>query len=258
MEILGIDIGGTGIKGGMVNIDTGEMISERFRLDTPKPAEPDTVSKTAAKVIEHFNYNGPVGCGFPAIIKNGVALSAANIDKQWIGTNAEQLIEQASGSKIYACNDADLAGLAEMRYGSGKGLMGTVLLITIGTGLGSALFTDGKMVRNSELGHLYLKDMDVVAEQYAAASARKRDGLKWEEWAVRFNVYLALIDRTLCPDTIILGGGGSKKFDNYAHLLESKASILPAKFLNNAGIIGAAAYAHEQSDTASRKLSNAV
>lgn len=257
MEILGIDIGGTGIKGGMVNVVTGEMISERFRLDTPKPAEPSTVSKTAAKVIEHFKYKGPVGCGFPAIIKEGVALSAANIDKQWIGTNAEQLIEDACGLKIFACNDADLAGLAEMRYGSGKGLSGTVLLITIGTGLGSALFTDGKMVRNSELGHLFLKGMDVVAEQFAAASARKRDGLKWEEWAVRFNFYLALVDRILCPDTIILGGGGSKKFDNYAHLLKSNANIVPAKFLNNAGIIGAAAYAHEQADTSSFELSSA-
>jgi len=258
MEILGIDIGGTGIKGGLVNIDTGVMISERFRIDTPQPAVPSAVSKTAATVIQHFNYTGPVGCGFPAIIKEGVALSAANIDKQWIGTNAEQLIESASGSKIYACNDADLAGLAEMRYGSGKGVMGTVLLITIGTGLGSALFTDGQMVRNSEFGHFYLKGMDTVAEQFASASARKRDGLKWEEWVPRFNQYLTLIDRVFSPDLIILGGGGSKKYKNYGHLLESKARILPAKFLNNAGIIGAAVYAYEQTNKETTRLSSAV
>ncbi|NNE30100.1 MAG: ROK family protein, partial [Saprospiraceae bacterium] len=146
MEILGLDIGGTGIKGGMVNLKSGEMVSERFRLNTPKPSLPKAVAETAAKIIEHFDYQGIVGCGFPAIVKNGTAHSAANIHSSWIGTHAEELISKESGCQIFACNDADVAGLAEMRFGAGKGKSGSVLLITIGTGLGSALFTDGKMV----------------------------------------------------------------------------------------------------------------
>ena len=246
MEILGIDIGGTGTKGGLVNIQTGEMISERFRLDTPQPSTPENVVRTATEVVRHFDYTGPIGCGFPAIIKNGVALSAANVDKNWIGTNAAAMLKASTGSEIYVCNDADLAGLAEMSFGAGKGEMGVVLMITVGTGLGSALFIDGHLVPNTEFGHLYLKNMKHIAEKYSAASAKNKEGLTWEEWALRFNKFLALIERTFSPDLIIIGGGASKKWKKYEHILPKHMRIKPAEMLNNSGIIGAAVFAHQQ------------
>jgi len=245
MEVLGIDIGGTGTKGGLVNIETGEMVSERFRLDTPRPAMPEAVAEKASEIVKHFNYSGPVGCGFPAIVKNGVALSAANIDKSWIGTDAASLIADKSGCEVYVCNDADLAGIAEMEYGAGKGREGVVLLITIGTGLGSALFVDGQLVPNTEFGHFYLPGMEEVVEKYAAASVKKGEGLTWEEWSVRFNQYIKLLRRLFSPDLLILGGGGSKRFDKYKQFLPQDIEILPAQMLNNAGIIGAAVFAHK-------------
>lgn len=247
MEILGIDIGGTGTKGALVDLETGELVSERFRLDTPQPSLPNKVAETVVKVVNHFKYSGPIGCGFPAIIKNGIAHSAANIDQSWIGVNTEELLSKATGCEIFACNDADLAGVAEMKYGAGKGRMGTTLLITIGTGLGSALFVDGNLVPNTEFGHFYLKNMDVVVEKHAAASSKKRDGISWGEWTVRFNEYLKMMERLFSPDLIILGGGASKKFEKFKDKLSSTADILPAQFLNNAGIIGAAVYAAQKS-----------
>ncbi len=247
MEVLGIDIGGTGTKGGLVDINTGEMVTERFRLDTPQPSTPTAVIETARQVVEHFSYNGSIGCGFPAIIKNGTAYSAANIDKSWIGTNAGQLLGDVTGCDVYVCNDADLAGIAEMAHGAGKGEMGVVLMITIGTGLGSALFIDGELVPNTEFGHFYLKGMDVIAEKYAAASSKKKDDLSWEQWVERFNIYLKMLNRLFSPDLVILGGGGSKKFEKYEHLLLDDIRIKPAEMLNNAGIIGAAIYAYKQS-----------
>jgi len=247
MEILGIDIGGTGTKGGLVNIETGEMVTERFRLDTPQPSTPTAVIETAAQVVQHFNYKGAIGCGFPAIVKNGTAYSAANIDKSWIGTNAGQLLSDVTGCPIYVCNDADLAGIAEMEHGAGKGEKGVVLMITIGTGLGSALFIDGELVPNTEFGHFYLKGMDIIVEKFAAASSKKQDGLTWEQWAERFNIYLTMINRLFSPDLIILGGGGSKKYNKYKDFLIEDIRIKPAEMLNNAGIIGAAIYAHKQS-----------
>ncbi len=247
MEVLGIDIGGTGTKGGLVNILTGEMVTERFRLDTPQPSTPTAVIETAAQVVQHFNYKGAIGCGFPAIIKKGTAYSAANIDKSWIGTNAGQLLQDATGCVCHVCNDADLAGIAEMAHGAGKGENGVVLMITIGTGLGSALFINGELVPNTEFGHFYLKGMDVIAEKFAAASSKKKNDLTWEQWADRFNQYLKMINRLFSPDLVILGGGGSKKFKKYEHLLLENLRIKPAEMRNNAGIIGAAIYAYQQS-----------
>ncbi|MEL6635872.1 MAG: ROK family protein [Bacteroidota bacterium] len=244
-ELLGIDVGGSGIKGAIIDLETGELRSERFRVATPSPAKPALVAVAFKEVVEQFKWKGPIGCGFPAVIREGVALTAANIDPQWIGTNAAQLLGKATGCEVYISNDADLAGLAEMRYGVGRGKNGTVILITIGSGLGSALFINGRMVPNTELGHLFLKNSKQIAERYAADSARKREDLSWEEWGTRFNKYLQHLERLFSPSLFILGGGGSKKFDRYREVLTLKTEVIPAQMRNNAGIIGAAIFAAE-------------
>lgn len=239
--ILGVDVGGSGIKGALVDIDKGELITERFRLETPQPSNPKNVAKTFAEVVKHFNYEGPIGCGFPAVMKNGVAYTASNIHKDWIGTNAEELFSEATGCKVSILNDADVAGNAEMKFGAGKGVAGTVILITIGTGLGSAIFLDGKLIPNTEFGHVFLKGHNRVAEKYASSSARKRDELGYKEWAVRFKEYLEHLQFLFTPDLFILGGGTSKKFDKYGEILERvRTPIVQAEMLNEAGIIGAA------------------
>ena len=170
--VLGVDIGGSGIKGALVNIKTGELASERFRLETPQPADPKNVTATFLKVVEHFDYEGPIGCGFPAVMKNGVAFTASNIHKDWIGTNAAQLFSEASGCEVVVLNDADVAGAAEVTFGVGAKVNGTVILITIGTGLGSAIFLNGQLLPNTEFGHVYLKGHKEVAEKYSSNSAR--------------------------------------------------------------------------------------
>lgn len=238
--LLGIDVGGSGIKGGLVDVSKGELVSERFRLATPQPATPKAMAKTFAAVVEHFDYKGAIGCGFPAIIKKGVAHSAANIDKKWINTNAAGLFSEASGCKVTVVNDADAAGLASSYFGLGKGRKDVVLFLTIGSGIGSALFMGGKLIPNTELGHVYLKGQDEIAEKFAADSARKREGLSWEDWGERFNVYLRHIDRLLSPDLVILGGGASKHFAKYEACLKVAAQVEPSHMKNMAGIIGAA------------------
>ncbi len=244
-KILGIDIGGSGIKGAIVNIATGELITERFRLSTPKPAKPKAVAKVFTEVVEHFEWKGLIGVGFPAIVKNGVALSAANIDEKWMGMNAETLFSEATGCPVSVCNDADVAGIAEMQYGVGKGKKGVVILITIGTGLGSAIFHDGILLPNSELGHLKFKGG--IAEHYAADSVRKKEDLSWSDWGKRFNEYLLHLDRLFSPDLFILGGGASKKMEKYKSQIKIDCPVVPAKLLNHAGIIGAASLASLQS-----------
>jgi polyphosphate glucokinase len=198
-----------------------------------------------AEIIRYFNYKGPVGCGFPALVKNGVALTAANIDKSWIGVNVEKTFSQACGDPVFVTNDADAAGMAEMRYGMGKGENGLVILITIGTGLGTAVFYKGTMLPNTELGHLKWNNGKSV-EQYCSSGARERLKISRKEWADRFNEYLQHLELLFSPDLFILGGGESKYFDNYKEQLHTNARVVPAKLLNNAGIIGAAAYAAEQ------------
>lgn len=244
--MLGVDVGGSGIKGGLVNIETGEMIGERFRLETPKPSHPDAVAEVFSKVIEHFEWTDVIGCGFPSVVKNGVTYTAANIDKGWIGVNAAEILSEACGQEVFVRNDADLAGLAELTFGVGKEHQnGVVLLITIGSGLGSALFINGHMVPNTEFGHLYLKGQDSIAEHYAADSARKREDLSWKAWGNRFNEYLEHINFLFSPNLIILGGGASKKFAKYKEQLKVKTKVIPASLLNSAGIIGAAYFAHQ-------------
>jgi polyphosphate glucokinase len=242
--ILGIDVGASGIKGALVDLGQGKLQGERFRVPTPHPSTPDAMAAAFAEVAEFFNYKGRIGCGFPAIVKRGVALSAANIDAGWIGTNAEEILGRYTGCEVFVTNDADAAGVAEMRYGVGKGEQGLVMLITIGTGLGSALFYKGELVPNTELGHLLWKG-GKSAERYASSGARERLKISRQDWADRFNEYLLHLERLFSPDLFILGGGESKFFEQYKHQLHTQARVIPAKLLNNAGIIGAAAYAAE-------------
>lgn len=240
--ILGIDVGASGIKGAIVDVRSGELLTERVRLETPPAADPQSMAEIFRTLVRMHNWSGPIGCGFPAIIKKGVAHSAANIDRDWIGTNVEQLFSDASGCPVHVLNDADAAGIAEMQFGLGKGKEGVVLLITIGSGLGSALFVDGKLVPNTEFGHLIMHGQ--VAEHYASNNTRKQYDLSWEEWGGRFNEYLHHLVRLLSPDYIILGGGISKRFEEYAHFLDVETPVSPALLYNNAGAVGAAYYSY--------------
>ena len=236
--ILGIDIGGSGIKGAPVDVDSGTLLAPRFRIPTPDSAKPHPVAETVAQVAHHFTWSGPIGCGFPAIVQAGVVGSAANVHKKWIGVDAQTLFSETCGCPVTVMNDADVAGLAEMSFGAGKGRQGVVLLITIGTGLGSALFTDGHLVPNTELGHLEIDGID--AERRASDAARQRDKLSWKRWAKRFNRYLNTLERLFSPDLLILGGGASKDYQKFLPELQVHCEVLPAQMLNEAGIIGAA------------------
>ena len=241
--MVGVDVGASGIKGAIVNIETGELLTERHKLPTPKPATPQAMAGTFAELIKMLDWSGPIGCGFPAIIKKGVAHSAANIDTSWIGTNVEEIFSSACGCPVKVLNDADAAGLAEMSFGKGKGVDGVVLLITIGSGLGSALFVNGQLVPNSELGHIYLQNEEKVAEFKASSAAKKREDISYEIWGKRLNDYLVHLDRIFSPDRVILGGGISRKFEKYGKYLDITVDVVPADLRNNAGSIGAALYA---------------
>lgn len=251
--VLGVDIGGSGIKGGLIDTKKGEMISERYRLETPQPATPTAVAETFKALVKHFDWKGPIGVGFPAIVQRGTALSSANIDKGWVDTSIQDVLSEASGCPVYVLNDADAAGVAAMRYGAGKGEDGVVMLLTIGTGIGSALFIDGKLVPNTELGHLFLGGHETVVEKYASGNARKAAGIDWQEWGERFNTYLHHLDRLFTPDLIILGGGGSKQFAKYENKIDVKYRVIPAELLNKAGAVGAAYYARKQEEKKKKK-----
>jgi len=238
MEVLGIDIGGSGIKGALVDMDTGNLLAARYRLKTPSPAEPQPVAETVAKIADHFSWKGRLGIGFPGVIRKGVTLTAANIHNDWVGLNAAKFIKKVTGRKTCIINDADAAGLAEMAFGAGKDRQGVVILVTIGTGLGTAIFTDGHLVPNSEFGHLDLNGVE--AEWFASDAARKRDKLSWKKWGHRFDQYLHAMEKLFWPDLIILGGGISKKHEEFFPYLTVQAEVVPAKMLNEAGIVGAA------------------
>lgn len=243
-EILGVDIGGTGTKGAIIDMMTGKLLTERLKFATPSPATPEAIADTVQKLVDGLGYKGKlIGCGFPAIVVDGIAKSAANIDKSWIGVNIEKVLAEKTGCKVKVVNDADAAGMAEVSFGKAKGRMGTVILITIGTGLGSAMFTDGHLMRNSELGHFHLKGQKEVVEKFASNAVRKAEDLDWKTWAKRFNQYIARVERMFAPSLIILGGGTSKRFHLYEEYLKSEAEIVPAQFKNEAGVIGAAMYA---------------
>lgn len=238
METLGIDIGGSGIKGAPVDTETGALLAPRYRIQTPRPSKPRPVAEIVAEITRHFEWNGPVGCGFPSAIRQGVALTAANIHKKWIGTNVAELFSENTGCPVTVINDADAAGLAEMAFGAGRDKRGVVLIVTIGTGLGTALFTNGHLLPNAELGHIEINGYD--AETRASDAARKRDKLSWRKWAGRLDEYLHHLENLIWPDLIILGGGVSKKYDRFLPHLTVQAEVVPAQLLNEAGIVGAA------------------
>jgi polyphosphate glucokinase len=238
MEALGIDIGGTGIKGALVDTRTGRLSSESARLLTPDPSTPKRVAAVVREIVRHFGYEGPVGCGFPGVVRGGVVHSAANVSKKWIGVPADELLGEATGLPFHVGNDADLAGVAEMRFGAGRGRKGLVIMLTFGTGIGTALFLDGKLVPNAELGHLEIRGRE--AERWASERARVEEGLSFKRWARRVNVYLERLHSYFWPELFILGGGASKKFEKFRKHLEVPCDLLPAKLRNRAGVVGAA------------------
>ena len=241
---LGIDFGGTGIKAALIDLGTGELASKRVRMNTPRPSTPEAVAQTVAKIITivgrdlRIPDNIPVGLGLPGVVKHGQVMTAANIDKAWVGLNADEVIGAALERRVFAMNDADAAGLAEVRLGAGRDSTGTVLLLTVGTGIGSGLFVDGRLVPNTELGHIEVNGRD--AETRMSGAARERRRLRWKTWATEFNEYLAHLEAYLWPDLIILGGGVSKVVDKYRESLKSRAPIVVAHFRNTSGIVGAA------------------
>ncbi|MFC0042219.1 polyphosphate--glucose phosphotransferase [Actinomadura rayongensis] len=239
MSLLGIDIGGSGVKGAPVDLATGEFEAERMRIDTPHPSEPKAVAAAVAQITAHFGGTGPVGVTFPGVVLHGVTRTAANLDRSWIGVDAAALFGEATGRPVSVLNDADAAGIAEMRLGAGRGARGTVAIFTLGTGIGSALFTEGVLLPNTEFGHLELDGHD--AESRASAKVREDEDLSWDKWAHRLSVYLRHVEKLISPTLIVLGGGVSRKADKFVPLITGvSAPIVPAALHNNAGIVGAA------------------
>ena len=245
MEILGIDIGGTGIKGALVDIKTGKLTTERHRIPTPNPSTPEAVADTIQELVNHFNWKGLVGCGFPAPLLHGKCLGVSNLHKSWKGVQIDKLFAAKTGNDFSVVNDADAAGLAEINFGAGKNVKGVVIMITLGTGIGSGLFLDGKLLPNTEFGHVLYKNGEIF-EKYASDSARKRDNLTRKEWSKRLHKYFKHINLLISPDLIIIGGGASKKFDKIEAEININVPIVPAEAENEAGIIGAAMAAKYQ------------
>jgi polyphosphate glucokinase len=227
------------MKGNLVDPESGALVAERFKLETPQPSVPDAVSAVVAKIVEHFEYDGPVGCTFPAIVKGGVTLSAANVDEAWIGCHAAELFSDATGRDVVVVNDADAAGIAEMAVGTGRGRAGVTLLLTFGTGIGSAMFHDGVLIPNTEFGHIEFEGHASV-EDWAAARVKDDEGLSWKSWAARVNRLLHHLARILSPDLFIVGGGVSRRWDKWGDYLDVPVETVPAAFRNEAGIVGAA------------------
>ena len=254
MEVLGIDIGGSGVKGAIVDTNSGKFVGERFRVETPQPATPEAVLNSIGQIIKHFNWKGKVGVGFPGVIRSGVIKTAANLDDGWIGIDAPTFFKLVTGLDSHWVNDADAAGVAEVHFGEAAKGHNVVLFLTVGTGIGSALFTQGKLLPNSEFGHVILRGEE--AEHYASDATRKSEDLSWEKWGKRFNRYLKYMDSLFWPDIIIVGGGISKKFDKFQDRIKIETPVVPAGLLNEAGIIGAACLAHEQiADAVAPKVS---
>jgi polyphosphate glucokinase len=239
--VIGVDIGGTGIKGAPVDVEHGSFAQDRIRIPTPHPATPQAVAAVVADITSQFGGDGPLGVTLPSVVRAGVVETAANIDAGWIGTNAVDLLESATGRRVAVVNDADAAGVAEMRFGAGKGSSGLVLMVTLGTGIGTAMFIDGVLVPNTELGHLPLKGDD--AEKYAAESVREAEDLSYKQWAKRLQRYLRLVERLVWPELIIIGGGVSKHADKFLPHIDLNTPMVPAQLHNDAGIVGAALFA---------------
>jgi polyphosphate glucokinase len=242
-KAIGIDIGGTGIKGALVDTKSGVLLSERLRYETPKGGAPKDIAKTLKDLISQLPGSAglPVGICFPAVVQHGVTLSAANVSKEWIGLDADAMFEKELGREVHVVNDADAAGIAEVKFGAARGHKGLVIVTTLGTGIGTALMFSGKLVPNAELGHLQIDGVDY--ESKAAFSAKERENLSWEEWAKRLQKYFSHLEALLTPDLFIVGGGVSKEHESYLPLLKLKTPIIPAENRNSAGILGAAHWA---------------
>jgi polyphosphate glucokinase len=238
-HVLGVDIGGTGVKAAPVDTTSGELIAERQKFETPQPSTPEAVAEVVQKLVAAFSWTGPVGITFPGVVVGGVIRSAANLDHSWIGVDAVKTFGEAIKLPVTVLNDADAAGVAEITFGAGKGVRGTVLLLTLGTGIGSALFTHGTLVPNTEFGHIQIRGKD--AEKRASEHAREERELSWGDWADRVDEYLTHMEALLSPDLFIIGGGVSKKSEKFVPRLTGlKAKVVPAALLNDAGIVGAA------------------
>jgi polyphosphate glucokinase len=240
---FGIDIGGSGMKAAPVDLITGTLTADRHKFLTPQPSTPEAMADVVRRLVEHFEWEGNVGVAFPTVVRNGVARTAANIDKSWIGTDIDAVFTKASGQPVHVINDADAAGLAEMRYGAGRGRDGVVIMLTFGTGIGSGLFLDGKLVPNTELGHLLLDGEE--AEHRAAAVIRDREHLSWKEWGERVHHYLEHVMFLFSPDLLIIGGGVSRKSERWLKYVEVDVEIAIASLENEAGIVGAASIAEQ-------------
>lgn len=242
---FGVDIGGSGIKGGVVDLEAGKLIGDRLRIPTPQPSKPDAVADVVAEIAGEFEWTGPLGITLPAVIKRGEAFTAANIDNQWIGADAVGLFAERLGrerDQVIVLNDADAAGMGEIRYGWPGDRGGVVILLTFGTGIGSAVFLDGQLVPNTEFGHLEVDGQD--AETRAAASVKEGQDLSWDTWADRVSRYIRALEDLMCPDLVIAGGGVSKKADRWLPLLDVRTKVVAAELCNDAGIVGAAVAAH--------------
>jgi polyphosphate glucokinase len=238
-QVLGIDIGGTGIKGAPVDVSTGQLTTDRLKLATPHPSKPDAVAEVVQELIKSFKWSGPIGITFPGVVTAGTIQTAANVDHDWIGVDGQELFGKVAGTPVTVINDADAAGVAEIRFGAGVGVSGTVLMLVFGTGIGSALFIDGTLVPNTEFGHIEVRGKD--AEKRASELVREEHDLSWGKWAARVDEYLAHVEGLVSPGLIIIGGGISKKSDKFIPLLTGlRARIVPADMLNDAGIVGAA------------------
>ena len=240
---FGVDIGGSGIKGCLVDLEQGQLIGERLRIETPQPSLPDPVYDVVGQIVNAFGWSGRVGVTFPGVMKNGLAHTAANVDKSWIGTDVDAGLDRLIPGTVETLNDADAAGIAEMRYGAGRGRDGVVLMLTFGTGIGSALFVDGHLVPNTEFGHIQVDGED--GERRASAAAREREDLSYPQWAKRVDRYLDTLERGIWPDLIIVGGGVSKKASKWVPLLSTRTRVVAAELLNDAGIVGAALAAEQ-------------
>jgi polyphosphate glucokinase len=246
MTVLGIDIGGSGIKAAIVDTKTGELISERHRIQTPKPATPEAIAKVVKEIVTHFNWKKAVGCSFPTTIVDGKCIHSGNLSEKWLNVKVDKLFKKECNLPFYVSNDADLAGVAEVNLGAGKNEKGVVITITIGTGIGSGLFYNGVLIPNLEIGKMLHSDGKII-EFFAADSARKKEDLTLKQWALRFDSLLNYARIVFSPNLIILGGGISKKYDQFKEYLETDVDVKVAKFRNNAGIIGAAMYASQKS-----------
>jgi polyphosphate glucokinase len=245
MKILGVDIGGSAVKGAPVDTATGRLLAERLRIETPKKRTPAAMAKTVKEIAAHFQWRGQIGIGFPGVVHGTRLMTAANVHEDFAGCDGGRLFSRATKCPVTLVNDADAAGVAEMRFGAGRGKQGTVLLLTLGTGVGSALFYEGQLYPNSELGHLPIRGRS--AEKFISASARKRRGLSWHDWGRELSDYIRVLEKILWPELIIIGGGVSAKSDKFFKYLKLRAPVVPASFHNEAGMVGAAMWAEGKS-----------